>query len=129
LINKIWLRTDDSFTVEEAQKQLGKEDKEKITKSISESSGDVKKSRILGTLVSDKSSISESVNINSVKEFVFDEMILTQELDVFTGVCFLSDGAKIIEPTIVHLVPYFSEYITKGISLKNKGQNSSYWTK
>ena len=30
LINKIWLRTDDSFTIEEAQKQIGKEDKEKI---------------------------------------------------------------------------------------------------
>lgn len=118
LINKIWLRTDDLFTVEEAQKQLGKEDKEKVTKSISESSGDVKKSRILGTLVSDKSSISESVNINSVKEFVFEEMLFTQMLDVFTGVCFLSDGAKIIEPSVVHLQPYFSSYITNHIKTK-----------
>lgn len=118
LINKIWLRTDDSFTVEEAQKQLGKEDKEKASKSISESSGDVKKSRILGTLVSDKASISESVNITIVKEFIFDEQILTQTLDVFTGVCFLSDGAKIVEPTIVHLPPYFSDHIKNGIRSK-----------
>ena len=35
LINKIWLRTDDLFTVEEAQKQTGKEDKEKVSRSIS----------------------------------------------------------------------------------------------
>lgn len=117
LINKIWLRTDDLFTVEEAQKQLGKEDKEKITKSISESSGDVKKSRILGRLVSDKSSISESVNVNTVKEFVFEETLFTQQLDVFTGVSFLSDGAKIIDPTIVHLQPYFGENVQKGVRL------------
>ncbi len=29
LVNKLWFRTDDIFTIEEAQKQLGKEDKEK----------------------------------------------------------------------------------------------------
>lgn len=115
LINKIWLRTDDLFTVEEAQKQLGKEDKEKITKSISESSGDVKRNRIVGSLVSDKSSISESVNVNTVKEFIFDESLFTQILDVFVGVCFLSDGAKISEPTVVHLPPYFGDIITKKI--------------
>ncbi len=120
LINKIWLRTDDSFTVEEAQKQLGKEDKEKASRSISESSGDVKRSGILGSLTSDKASISESININVQKEFTFDESILTQHLDVFTGVCFLSDGYKIIEPTIVHLQPYFSDTIKKAIKSKRK---------
>jgi len=115
LINKIWLRTDDLFTVEEAQKQTGKEDKEKVSRSISENSGDVKKSRILGTLVSDKASVSESININTVKEYVFDEKLFTQLLDVFTGICFLSDGAKIIEPSIVYLQPYFSDAIKNGI--------------
>ena len=118
LINKIWLRTDDSFTVEEAQKQLGKEDKEKVSKSISESSGDVTKSRILGKLVSDKASISESLNINIVSEFIFEEQIFTQRLDVFTGVCFLSDGSKIIEPTVVHMQPYFGEIIKNNICSK-----------
>ena len=126
LINKIWLRTDDLFTVEEAQKQLGKEDKEKITKSISESSGDVTKSRILGTLVSDKSSISESVNVNTVKEYTFEETLFTQHLDVFTGIAFLSDGAKIIEPSVVHLAPYFSEMITKGIRNIHAKSTSHY---
>lgn len=124
LINKIWLRTDDLFTVEEAQKQTGKEEKEKVHKSISESSGDVKKSRILGALVSDKASISETININTSREFVFDEKLFTQKLDVFTGICFLSDGAKIIEPTVVHLQPYFSDTIKNGIKRKHKKQSS-----
>jgi len=53
-----------------------------------------------------------------VSEFIFEEQIFTQRLDVFTGVCFLSDGAKIVEPTIVHLTPYFSDYITNGIKSK-----------
>ena len=36
LINKLWYRTDDTFTIEDAQKQIGKEDKTKTSKSISE---------------------------------------------------------------------------------------------
>ena len=38
LINKFWFRTDDTFTIEDAQKQLGKEEKLKTSKSSSESS-------------------------------------------------------------------------------------------
>ena len=34
LVNKLWFRTDDIFTIESAQKQIGKEDKEKISKGI-----------------------------------------------------------------------------------------------
>ena len=36
LVNKFWFRTDDVFTIEDAQKQLGKEEKTKISKTISE---------------------------------------------------------------------------------------------
>ena len=36
LINKLWFRTDDIYTIEEVQKQLGKEDKEKTSSTISE---------------------------------------------------------------------------------------------
>ena len=38
LVNKIWFRTDDIFTIEEIQKQIGKKEKEKSSKSISENS-------------------------------------------------------------------------------------------
>ena len=125
LINKIWLRTDDLFTVEEAQKQTGREDKEKISRSISENAGDVKKSRILGTLVADKSSVSETINVNTVREYVFDEKLFTQKLDVFTGICFFSDGAKILEPTVVHLQPYFNDIIKNSIQRKKVVPTSS----
>ena len=40
LVNKLWFRTDDIFTIENAQKQIGKEDKKKISKSISENSNE-----------------------------------------------------------------------------------------
>ena len=42
LINKIWFRTDDILTIEEAQKQLGKEDKIKTSKNISENAKETK---------------------------------------------------------------------------------------
>ena len=31
MINKLWFRTTDNFTIDEAQKQIGKEEKEKIS--------------------------------------------------------------------------------------------------
>ena len=34
LVNKLWFRTDDIFTIESAQKQIGKEDKEKHIKEV-----------------------------------------------------------------------------------------------
>ncbi len=42
LINKIWFRTDDIFTIEEAQKQLGKEEKLQTSTSISENAKETK---------------------------------------------------------------------------------------
>jgi len=36
MINKLWFRTTDNFTIDEAQKQIGKEEKEKISTTISE---------------------------------------------------------------------------------------------
>ena len=36
LVNKLWFRTDDIYTIESAQKQLGKCDKEKYSRTISE---------------------------------------------------------------------------------------------
>lgn len=62
--------------------------------------------------------ISETININTSREYVFDEKLFTQKLDVFTGICFLSDGSKILEPTVVHLQPYFSDTIKNGIQTK-----------
>ena len=72
LVNKIWFRTDDIFTIEEAQKQLGKEEKEKISKSISESAKETNYNYITNTLNSINSNISESYNSYYQTEFIYD---------------------------------------------------------
>jgi len=109
LINKIWFRTDDSTTIEEAQKQIGKEEKEKISKSISENAKETKYSYLRNSFKSKDSNISESINSSYEKDFVFDSNFFTQELETFSAVAFLSDGNKIIKPQKIKLIPYFQK--------------------
>lgn len=107
LINKIWFRTDDLFTIEEAQKQIGKEEKEKISKSISENAKETKYSYIMKDFKSKDSNISESINSSYEKDFIFESNYFTQCLETFTAIAFLSDGSKIIKPKKIKLIPYF----------------------
>lgn len=122
IVNKIWLRTGDTYTAKEIQEETGKEDREKVSRSISESSGDVKKSRIMGRLVAERASLSESISISLYKESVFDDKLIRQNLANFTGIAFLSCGGKIIEPTVVHLQPYFGDIVKNCVKLKGKTQ-------
>lgn len=107
LINKIWFRTDDSYTIEEAQKQIGKEKKEKISTSISENAKETNYSYIRKTFKSKDSNISESISSSYEKDFIFDSNYFTQELETFSAVAFLSDGNKIMKPQKIKLIPYF----------------------
>ena len=109
LINKIWYRTDDVFTIEEAQKQLGKEDKIKTSKNISENAKETKYSYISKMLKSRDSNISESYNIYKQQEFAYDTNYFTQKLETFTSLVFLSDGNKILKPKKLQMFPYFKE--------------------
>ena len=109
LVNKFWFRTDDIFTIESAQKQIGKEDKEKIYKSISENARETNYSYITNTLNSADSSISESISTQVIYEFVYDTNFFTQNLENFCSLCFLSDGNKIIQPQKIRLKPYFEK--------------------
>ena len=109
LINKIWFRTDDILTIEEAQKQLGKEDKEKTSKNISENAKETKYNYFTKAFVNKDSSISESVNLYTQNEYIYDTNFFTQELQTFTALCFLSDGSKIIKPRKIGLNPYFRQ--------------------
>ena len=101
------VRTDDIFTIEEAQKQLGKEDKEKISKSISENAKETKFSYITNTLNSENSSISESYSTVIQNDFIFDTNFFTQNLEIFSCLAFLSDGEKILTPQKLKMFPYF----------------------
>ncbi len=107
LINKIWFRTDDIFTIEEAQKQLGKEDKEKISRSVSESAKETKFSYITNTLNSENSNISETYSTFTQNDYIFDSNFFTQDLKTFETLSFLSDGNKIISPQKINMIPYF----------------------
>lgn len=107
LINKIWFRTDDIFTIEETQKQLGKEEKEKISKTISENARETSFSYITNSLNSINSNISESYNSYFQKDYIYDTNFFTQELETFTALTFLCDGNKIHKPIKVKMLPYF----------------------
>ena len=109
LVNKFWFRTDDIFTIESVQKQIVKEDKEKMFKSISENAKETSYSYITNTLNSTDSSISESISTQVTYEFVYDTKFFTQELENFCSLCFLSDGNKIIKPQKIRLKPYFEK--------------------
>ena len=109
LINKIWFRTDDIFTVEEAQKQLGKEDKEKISKSISESAKETTFSYITNTLNSQNSNISETFSTYTQNDYIFESNFFSQNLETFTALTFLSDGNKIFPPEKTQMIPYFKK--------------------
>ena len=107
LINKIWFRTDDIFTIEEAQKQLGKEEKQKISKTISESAKETNFNYITNTLNSMNSNISESYNSYYQNEYIYDTNFFTRNLETFTALTFLSTGDEILKPCKIEMLPYF----------------------
>lgn len=107
LINKIWYRTDDIFTIEEAQKQLGKEDKEKVSKTISETAKETNFNYITNSFQAQNSSLSESYNTYSQNDYIYDTKFFTQNLETFSALAFLSDGSKVLEPCKLKMIPYF----------------------
>ena len=105
LVNKIWFRTDDIFTIEEAQKQLGKEDKTKYTRTISENAKETNFNYILNTFKSNNSSLSESISTQIQHDYIYDINTFSQELRTFQAICFLSTGTEILPPQIIQLLP------------------------
>ena len=107
LVNKIWFRTDDIYTIENAQKQIGKTDKERLSKTISENAKQTNYNFITRSFNSKDSSISESINTYVQNDYIYDTKFFTQELETFNALCFLTDGIKIIPPCKIELFPYF----------------------
>ena len=107
LVNKIWFRTDDIYTIENAQKQIGKVDKERLSKTISENAKQTNYNFITRSFNSKDSSISESINTYVQNDYVYDFKFFTQELETFNALCFLTDGNKILSPCKIELFPYF----------------------
>ena len=107
LINKIWFRTDDMFTIEEAQKQLGREDKVKISKNISENSNDINYSLLIDSLKSDSHSFTESISTYVQTDYIYDTNYFTKNLKTFEAIAFLSNGYEIIYSSKINLIPFF----------------------
>lgn len=76
IVNKLWFRTDDYFTIENVQKQIGKEEKLKTSTTISESAKETHYNFFTNTLNSKLSNISESINKYSQSEFIYDTSFL-----------------------------------------------------
>lgn len=109
LINKIWFRTDDIFTIEEAQKQIGKEEKEKISTTISENAKETNYNLLMNKLISRDTNISESFNKYTQNDFIYDTKFFSQELKTFSALCFLSNGFNILKPQKINMFPYFKK--------------------
>lgn len=111
LINKLWFRTDDIFTIEEVQKQIGKEEKEKISTTISENAKETKLNFITNNLMSRDSNISESYNKYTQNDYIYDTKFFSQDLETFSCLSFVSDGLKILTPKKLQMIPYYTNEI------------------
>ena len=109
LINKLWFRTDDIYTIEEIQKQLGKEDKTKISTTISENSKETKFNLLTNRLMSTNSNISESYNKYTQNDYIYDTNFFSQNLQTFQCLAFISDGIKIEKPKKIQMIPYYEK--------------------
>ncbi len=120
LVNKLWFRTDDMYTIEEIQKQIGKEDQEKISKTISENAKETKLNLSINSLISSNSSISESINKYTQKDYIYDTSFFSQKLDTFNCLGFISDGNHIFHPQVIKAIPYFKNLMKGEKMKKNK---------
>ena len=98
LVNKIWFRNDDIYTVSEVIKQLGKINIVRENKSVSESSTESKKYMFRDGFRNTKSSISKTLNYVETKENEYDENFFTRELKTFEALVMLMGKEGMKEP-------------------------------
>jgi hypothetical protein len=92
LVNKIWFRNDDINTVEEIIKQIGKEEKERLSLNLSEASKETKYSIFSNKFKNVKSNLSQGYTVTKNFENVLDAGYITTNLKTFEAVCFFSNG-------------------------------------
>lgn len=109
LINKFWFRTDDIFTIEEAQKQIGKSEKTFTSNTISENAKQTSYNYFTNSFISMDSNISESINTYKQLDLTYDTKFFTQDLKTFSCLSFISTGNKIFTPQEIKTIPYFKQ--------------------
>lgn len=95
LVNKIWFRNDDMFTVKEIINQIGKEEKNIETVSYTETGQNSRYSILNNKFKDYKTGLSKSYSINKKDEYKINEEYITNKLKTFEAMCFISDGNKI----------------------------------
>jgi len=121
LVNKLWLRTDDVYTIESAQKQIGREDKTKVSKNISENASETNYNFFTNSFASKKSNLSETISTHIQTDYIYDVNCFTQNLETFSCLSFISNGNKILPPCKINLIPYFKAPETE-TKIKNKSK-------
>lgn len=91
-VNKIWFRNDDTYTISEIIKQIGKEKRQYKTLSVSEGGQDSKYSIMLKKFKNIKSSLSHSYSLSEKDEYVLNEEYFSLKLKTFEAACVISDG-------------------------------------
>lgn len=98
LVNKIWFRNDDNYTIKETIKYLGKTYATRENKSIQESGTDSKKYIFKKGFKNKKSNISKTISYSMVKEDAYDENFFTIELKTFEALAFIVDETNVKLP-------------------------------
>ena len=98
LVNKIWFRNDDSYTISEIIKQLGKIDVVRKNTSISENCQESRKYLLKTGFRNKKSSLSKTLSYVYSKENQFDENFFSRELKTFEALAFISREKEQIIP-------------------------------
>lgn len=107
LVNKFWFRTDDLFTIEEVQKQIGKSEKTFTSNTISENAKQTSYSILTNSFISHDSNISESINTYKQFDYTYDTNFFTLNLETFSCLSFISTGKNILPPIKIKTIPYF----------------------
>ena len=102
LVNKIWFRNDDNYTIEEILKQIGQEKKLFKTSTISEGANETKKS-IFSGLRNSKSNLSESISYAENNDYIFSANVISRELETFEALVLLGKNGKMNEVKRVKL--------------------------
>lgn len=95
LVNKIWFRNDDVYTVSEIIKQVGKEKKDLKTTNFSESARNSRVNIFSSGFKNYNSSLSKAISYSEKEDYIFSENFFTLELKTFEAVCLLSNGEDI----------------------------------
>lgn len=103
MVNKIWFRSDDNYTIQEILKQIGKERKILKTNTLSESANESKKSFFKG-FKNSKSNISQSVSYAENNDYVFEASVISRDLETFEALALLGENGKIKEIKRVKLM-------------------------